>query len=161
MRYKDKFKKRIKEEGMCKDHWRKKWLPFIKYDQDFAGEYLLELIVYKLHLMLEFWEKYPSDVWLSDEEIERNTNSLRKACELGDLLIDDNFDSTAYKILEEHHQCKSIPVNKQWSNFEITWEDSKYEEEFIKLLRQAEKEREETKQKFFKYLADHYEEWCD
>ena len=29
------------------------------------------------------------------------------------------------------------------------------------LLEQANIEKEETKQKFFKYLADHYEEWWD
>lgn len=151
MDYKNKFKKRIKDEGMCEGHWRKKWLPFIKYDHDFAGEYLLELIVYKLHLMLEFWEKYPSGVWLADEEIEKNKQSLRRACELGDLLIEDNFGQEAFDYLDYNstdmngykHEC-SDEVRKT----------------FLKMLKEASKTKQKIKQEFFKHIADNYESWC-
>ena len=153
MEYKNKFKKRIKDERMFKDHWRKKWLPFIKYDQDFAGEYLLELIVYKLHLMLEFWEKYPSGVWLTDEEMEKKRQSLRKACELGDLLIEDNFDQESFDYLYDNstrgkdgygHEC-SDEVRKT----------------FLKMNKEANETRQKIKQEFFKYIADNYESWSD
>ena len=156
MRYKNKFKKRIKEEGMCKDHWRKKWLPFIKYDQDFAGEYLLELIVYKLHLMLDFWEKYPSGVWLADEEIERTRHSLRKACELGDLLIEDNFDQESFNYLYDNSTRGKNPLDgcKPECSDEVR-------KTFLKMNKEAYEKREKIKQQFFKYIADNYESWCD
>lgn len=140
--------------------WRKRWTPFIKYDHDFDSGFFLDLIVYKLHILLDFYEhgKYCMQ---AEEGRLQIVDSLKEACRLGELLIEDNFDSAALKIIGEHCHHKFIPVNDEWSELEITWDDSKYEEEYHKLSKQANIEREEAKQKFFKYLADHYKEWWD
>lgn len=159
--YKKKFKKEVKKYQLRKNNdWRKRWSPFIKYDHDFDGGFFLELIVYKLHILLDFYE-YGKYCMQAEEGRLQIVASLKEACRLGDLLIDDNFDSAALKILEEHCHHKFVPVNDQWSELKITWDDGNYEEEYHKLSEQAGIEREETKQKFFKYLADHYEEWWD
>lgn len=163
------YKKHIKKKRLSmplkfriskNSDWRKRWLPFIKYDHDFDGRFFLDLIVYKLHILLDFYEhgKYCMQVEEGRLEI---VESLKEACRLGDLLLEDDFDSKALEILEKHCHHKSIPVNDQWSELEITWDDTKYEEEYHKLIKQAEKEKEKTKQKFFKYLADNYEKWWD
>lgn len=163
------YKKRVKKKRLSmplkfrtskNSDWRKRWMPFIKYDHDFDGGFFLDLIVYKLHILLDFYEhgKYCMQVEESRLEIVDN---LKEACRLGDLLIEDDFDSKVLEFVKAHRHSKSIPVNDQYSELEITWDDPKYKKEFIKLLKQAEKEREETKQKFFKYLADNYEKWWD
>lgn len=36
--------------------WKKRWLPFIEYDHDFDGSFLIELIVHKLHIMLDYYD---------------------------------------------------------------------------------------------------------
>ena len=163
------YKKQIKKKRLSMPHkfrlfkncdWRKRWMPFIKYDHDFDSRFFLDLIIYKLHILLDFYEQGKYCMQAEEGRLQI-VDSLKEACRLGDLLIDDNFDSAALKIIGEHCHHKFIPVNDQWSELEITWDDSKYEEEYHKLSEQANIEREETKQKFFKYLADHYEEWWD
>ena len=163
------YKKQLKKKRLsmpCKfrlsknSDWRKRWMPFIKYDHDFDSGFFLDLIVYKLHILLDFYEhgKYCMQAVEGRLQI---VDCLKEACRLGDLLIEDNFDSAALKIIGEHCHHKFIPVDEQWSELKITWDDLKYEEEYRKFSEQANIEREETKQKFFKYLADHYEERWD
>ena len=161
--YKKQVKKRrlsmpLKFRTSKNSDWRKRWLPFIKYDHDFSGSFFLDLIVYKLHILLDFYEHGKYCMQVEEDRLEI-VNNLKEACRLGDLLIEDDFDSAALEIFKEHCHHKAIPVNDQWSELEITWDDPKYEEEFHKLMKQAGKEKKKTKQKFFKYLANNYEKW--
>ena len=78
--------------------WKKRWMPFIKYDHDFDGFFLIELINHKLHIMLDFYEhgKYCMQV---DESRLEIVDELREACRLGDLIIADEFNVTQDTII--------------------------------------------------------------
>ena len=90
-------------------------------------------------ILLDFYEHGEYCMQVEEDRLEI-VDSLEEACRLGDLLVEDDFDSMALKILEEHCHYKSIPVNDQWSELKITWDDDNCEEEYHKLSEQAEKE---------------------
>ena len=159
--YKKRFKERIKGERLkMNSDWNLRWLPFIKYDHDFDGNYFLELIVYKLHILLDYYEhgKYCMQV---DESRLEIVKSLQEACKLGDMLVEDHFDDAAYEFSKQHMKTTKENTIEGYWNFHVAWDNEVNRSKYDSLVKQAQQEREVTKQKFFKYLADHYEEWWD
>lgn len=159
--YKKRFKERIKVEGLrMNSDWKLRWLPFIKYDQDFDGGYFLGLIVYKLHILLDYYEhgKYCIQV---DESRLGIVKSLQEACKLGDMLVEDHFDDVAHEFSKQHMKTTKEKTTEGYWIFDAIWDNEVNKLKYDSLVKQAQQERENTKQKFFKYLADHYEEWWD
>ena len=164
--YKKKYKaERRAEPRRCRikknSDWKKRWMPFIKYDHDFDGGFFLELIVHKLHIMLDFYEhgKYCMQV---DESRLEIVDSLREACRLGDLILADEFDKEALDILGKHMHISSKPSDKEGlSEMVITWDDEGQHELYEKLSKEADKEREKTIDKFFKFIRKEYRKWWD
>jgi hypothetical protein len=142
--------------------WRKRWMPFIKYDHDFDGGFFLELIVHKLHIMLDYYDhgKYCAQV---DESRLEIVESLRKACALGDALINDEFYDEAYAVMEKHMtvrttDCEEHPGCKQ---LHFDWDSEADEQHYHELEKAAEDARKKAKEDFFRYIGEHYEEWWD
>lgn len=159
--YKKHFKERIKDERLrVNSDWNLRWLPFIKYDHDFDGNYFLELIVYKLHILLDYYEhgKYCMQV---DESRLEIVKSLQEACKLGDMLVEDHFDDVVHEFSKQHMKTTKEKTTRGYWNLDVTWDNEVNKLKYDSLVEQAQQERETTKQKFFKYLADHYEEWWD
>ena len=105
--YKKKYLAEIKSEPRKvrikkNSDWKKRWLPFIEYDHDFDGSFLIKVIVYKLHIMLDYYDhgKY---CWQVDESRLEIVESLKEACRLGDLILEDNFNDPAFDIMEKHY----------------------------------------------------------
>lgn len=159
--YKKHFKERIKDERLrVNSDWNLRWLPFIKYDHDFDGSYFLELIVYKLHILLDYYEhgKYCMQI---DESRLEIVKSLQEACKLGDMLVEDQFDDAAHEFSKQHMKITKEKTTRGYWSLDVTWDNEVNKLKYDSLVKQAQQERETTKQKFFKYLADHYEEWWD
>lgn len=159
--YKKHFKERIKGESLrVNSDWSLRWLPFIKYDHDFDGNYFLELIVYKLHILLDYYEhgKYCMQV---DESRLEIVKSLQEACKLGDMLVEDHFDDVVHEFSKQHMKITKEKTAKGYWSLDATWDNEVNKLKYDSLVEQVQQERETTKQKFFKYLADHYEEWWD
>ena len=141
--------------------WRKRWMPFIKYDHDFDGAFLLELIVYKLHIMLDYYDHGKYCVQVDESRLEI-VKSLREACRLGDMLIADEFDYPAYKIMEAHMHMSSRPSDKEGlSELVITWDSPEDEEAYNIASEKADEERKSTEKKFFDYICKNYHMWWD
>jgi hypothetical protein len=159
--HKKRFKERIKAEGLRRNSdWKHRWLPFIKYDQDFDGGYFLELIVYKLHILLDYYEHGKYCIQADESRLEI-VKSLQEACKLGDMLVEDHFDYVAHEFSKQHTKGTIEKTTKGCWSFDIIWDNEVNKLKYDSLVKQAQQERENTKQKFFKYLADHYEEWWD
>ena len=165
--YKEKFKKEVKKYQLRKNNdWRKRWSPFIKYDQDFDGGYFLILIVYKLHILLDFYMNKKNCMQCDESRLEI-VASLLEACRLGDLLLDDDFQVSAREFYDKHCTTKYEKIEDDKNGYysvygpTINWDKEENKVEYDHLLEQAEQEKQKTKQEFFKYLADHYEEWWD
>lgn len=138
--------------------WRQRWLPFIKYDKDFDGFYFVALIVYKLHLMLDFYSNSDNCMQV-DESRLLIVESLTEACELGDAIVNDSFFDDALNILSTH---LSITDEIEDSNkLVFNWDSEENEKLYIKLNQEAQENKQQTIKKFFKFLGDHYEEWWD
>ena len=144
--------------------WKKRWLPFIKYDHDFDGEFLIEIIVHKLHIMLDFYD-FGKYVWQVDESRLEIVDELREACSLGDMILADEFCNPAYEILEKHLHTYTTPCEdgemKGCCQLHMDWDSTEDEAEYEKLRKQGDKEREDTIKKFFSYLAKNYQKWGD
>lgn len=136
--------------------WRQRWLPFIKYDKDFDGFYFIALIVYKLHLMLDFYSN-PANCMQVDESRLLIVKSLTEACELGDAIVNDSFFDQASDILMKHKNIYIEGSNKFHSN----WDSEENEKLYRKLEQEAQENRRQTIKKFFKLLCNHYEDWWD
>ena len=140
--------------------WRKRWLPYIKYDHDFDGGFLIHLMVYKLHVMLDFYEHGKYCMQCDESRLEI-VDELREACRLGDLIIDDNFEEEAYKIMGEHMKVISTPNEDGTYNWNHVWDSEENHKEYNRLAEIGEKERVKTIDEFFKYIREHYWNWCD
>jgi len=151
-------KSRIKKNS----DWKRRWMPFIKYDHDFDGAFLIELIVHKLHIMLDFYDhgKYCSQV---DESRLEIVDSLKEACRLGDLIIEDNFNEPAYKILMEHHKMWTVPDEEYpgCGRIMMEWDSPENEAEYDKLMAETDALREKTIDEFFSHIRTHFREWWD
>jgi hypothetical protein len=149
-------KARIKKNS----DWRKRWMPFIKYDHDFDGFFLIELINHKLHIMLDYYEhgKYCMQV---DESRLEIVNELREACRLGDLIIADNFNEPAYKIMMAHMKTYTTPNNDSTCTLHMDWDTPEDEAEYDKLIKETDAVREKTIDQFFKYIRKNYRKWWD
>ena len=92
--------------------WKERWMPFIKYDHDFDGGFLIELIVHKLHIMLDYYD-HSKYCWQVDESRLEIVESLKEACRLGDLILEVKFNEPAFEILDKHflayHPVQPIP----------------------------------------------------
>lgn len=142
--------------------WKTRWMPFIKYDHDFDGFFFIDLIVHKLHIMLDYYDhgKYCTQI---DESRLEIVESLKEACRLGDLIIEDEFNEPAYKIMMEHHHMWSEPcVDKPGlSELKMEWDSSENKAEYDRLMTETDVEREKTINEFFEYIKKHYREWWD
>lgn len=149
-------KSRIKKNS----DWKKRWLPFIKYDHDFDGGFFLELIVHKLHIMLDYYDhgKYCSQV---DESRLEIVDSLKEACRLGDLLMADEFDFPAYEIMEAHMKTYTTPNDDGTCTLHMDWDTPENEEAYHKLSKECDELRDKTEKEFFNYIRDNYHKWWD
>ena len=142
--------------------WKKRWMPFIKYDHDFDGAFLIELIVHKLHIMLDYYDhgKY---CWQVDESRLEIVESLKEACRLGDMILADKFEDPAYEIMEKHHRmwCEPDSKHKGCGEIKMEWDSPENEALYEKARKAGEEFRERTIDEFFDYIRKHYREWWD
>ena len=163
--YKAKYiKERRAQHPKCRikknSDWKKRWLPFIKYDHDFDGAFFLELIVHKLHIMLDYYDhgKYCMQV---DESRLEIVESLKEACRLGDLLIADEFDYPAYAVMEKHMKMYTTPNGDSTSTIHMDWDSPEDRAEYDRLNEEGDNLRVKTEKEFFDYICAHYHEWWD
>ena len=162
--YKKAYKrKRWEDRKWCvkkNSDWRKRWMPFIKYDHDFDGDFLIELIVHKLHIMLDYYEhgKYCMQV---DESRLEIVDELREACRLGDLIIADDFNEPAFEIMEKHMKTSTTPNDDGTCTLHMDWDTPENEAEYRKLSKETDAIREKTIDQFFKYIRKNYRKWWD
>ena len=153
-----------KKEYKVNSDWKKRWLPFIKYDHDFDGEFLIRIMVQKLHIMLDFYEHGKYCIQADESRLEI-VESLREACRLGDLILEDKFNYPAYEIMEKHHRMWTEPCEdenfKGCSTVKMEWDSPEAEAEYKRLLEIGDKERDETIDKFFDYIKENFYHWCD
>ncbi|MBP5470286.1 MAG: hypothetical protein J6Z11_13690 [Candidatus Riflebacteria bacterium] len=149
-------KSRIKKNS----DWKKRWMPFIKYDHDFDGGFFLELIVHKLHIMLDYYDhgKYCSQV---DESRLEIVESLKKACRLGDLLMADEFDFPAYEVSQAHCKHYTTPCADGCHRLHIEWDSPENKKEYDRLIKEGDELRDKTEKEFFNYIRDNYHKWWD
>ena len=140
--------------------WRKRWMPFIKYDHDFDGFFLIELINHKLHIMLDYYEhgKYCMQV---DESRLEIVNELREACRLGDLILADEFNEPAFKVMMEHEKTFTTPCDNGCCELHFDWDSPENEAEYNRLIKETDAEREKTIDEYFNYIRKHFREWWD
>ena len=162
--YKKAYKKKHWEDRKwCvkkNSDWRKRWMPFIKYDHDFDGGFFIELIVHKLHIMLDYYEhgKYCMQV---DESRLEIVDSLREACRLGDLILADEFDNEALDFLVAHEKTWTTSNEDGTYNYCTSWDTEENHKLYNKLIKEADKKREKTIDEFFKFIRKEYRKWWD
>ena len=162
--YKKAYKrKRWEDRKWCvkkNSDWKKQWLPFIKYDHNFDGTFLVELIVHKLHIMLDFYEhgKYCAQC---DEERLEIVKELKEACRLGDLIIADEFNEPAYKVMMAHMKTYTTPNDNGTCTLHMDWDTPENKAEYDRLEKETDAEREKTIDKFFKFIRKNYRKWWD
>lgn len=142
--------------------WKKRWMPFIKYDHDFDGAFFIELIVHKLHIMLDYYDhgKY---CWQVDESRLEIVDSLKEACRLGDMILEDHFEDAAYEIMMAHHHMWTVPDPelKGCGKIEMEWDSPENEALYEKARKAGEEFREKTIDEFFNYIRKNYHLWWD
>ena len=167
--YKKKYLAEIKAEPRKvrlkkNSDWKKRWLPFIKYDHDFGSSFLIEVIVYKLHIMLDYYDhgKYCMQV---DESRLEIVESLKEACRLGDLILEDNFNEPAFEIMEKHYTtwAEEITEGKFKGMYEhkFKWDSEENKLKYDSLMKETNELREKTIDQFFDFIRKHYNEWWD
>lgn len=70
-------------------NWKKEWGPFVKYDGDWDGAYLLDLIIYKLEKMYIGLDIYSNEV---RESLDPKLVKLKETIDLGKKLQTYDYD---------------------------------------------------------------------
>ncbi len=83
--------------------WKKEWGSFIKYDQDWDGAYLLDLIIYKLEKMYFALDIYSNEV---REDLDPKLAVLKETIQLGKKLQTYDYNKESFRFSEEH--CAQI-----------------------------------------------------
>lgn len=144
--------------------WKERWMPFIKYDHDFDGSFLIELIVHKLHIMLDYYDhgKY---CWQVDESRLEIVESLKEACRLGDLILEDNFNAPAFEIMEKHFISSSEKITegcfKGKYKYTSNWDSEENKFKYETLMKETDTLREKTIDQFFDHIRKHFNDWWD
>ncbi len=140
--------------------WKERWMPFIKYDHDFDGGFLIELIVHKLHIMLDYYDhgKY---CWQVDESRLEIVESLKEACRLGDLILEDNFNKPAFEILDKHYTAWSEKITEGKYKYKYKWDSEENKLKYDSLMKETDELREKTIDQFFDHIRKHFNEWWD
>lgn len=144
--------------------WKERWMPFIKYDHDFDGWFLIELIVHKLHIMLDYYDhgKY---CWQVDESRLEIVESLKEACRLGDLILEDKFNEPAFEIMDEHYTTWAEEITdgkfKGMYEHKSKWDSEENKFKYETLMKETDTLREKTIDQFFDHIRKHFNEWWD
>lgn len=135
-------------------NWRRRWLKVVKADRDWDGNYLLELINHKLHLMLDF---YSSDEPMQvDESRLQIVKELKEVCELSDNILNDTYHAAADAVMDKHCQMKSVD-----DVLHVIWDTPQDKELHDKLFKQGDIDMEAAIEKFFFLLGKNYRNWWD
>src|SRR5574344_87880 len=138
--------------------WRKEWLPIIKSDADWDGDYLLDLILYKLEKMLLHLERFSDE---EEKSKEKTLSSLKRAIELGWQIHDRESDKIVSDFFDAH--CSTTAVGKPGGlcSAHFAWDSDGSKKQYEDLIREADKKRQKAKNEFFLLIAKHYESWLD
>lgn len=82
-----------------KCNWKKEWLPFIKYDADWDGGYLLDLIIYKLEKMHLYLQTYSFEV---KSDLKKRLAKLEKTISLGKKIQTYDYEAEASEWQNKH-----------------------------------------------------------
>lgn len=120
--YKKTFLHDCKEDHARKNSdWRKRWMPMIKYDHDFDGNYFLSIIMHKLNIMYDYYD-FGYYTMQSDESKKEILDTLKEAIELGKKIQIFDYYEKMHNFLEEHlgHVIsvydKPLKIGKGWSD---------------------------------------------
>ena len=79
--------------------WKKEWGPFIKYDADWDGAYLLDLIIYKIEKMKQAQLCFSMIV---QEELDEIIQAMDKAIALGRKIQDHDYEQESHEFSKIH-----------------------------------------------------------
>lgn len=117
--------------------WKDRWLPFIQYDYDFDGLYIISLIVHKLKLIKEHYQD--EALVISKKDKNRIIRQVNEVLELGEGLLTQSYDEPLLELVDKK------------TNEEV-WDETS---------RRCKKEKKNMNKKFFSLLAKYYEGWWD
>ncbi len=101
-----------KWEARQRYNWKKEWGPFIKYDADWDGSYLLELIVYKLEKMYLGLDIYSDEV---REDLNKKLKILKETIDLGKKVLSYDYEAD-YHAWGFKHCAHIIYIYKKTTN---------------------------------------------
>lgn len=95
-------------------NWKKEWGPFIKYDGDWDGSYLLELIIYKLERMYLALDVYSFEV---RESLDKRLKTLQDTIDLGKKIQTFDYYTESDDFSKEHcfHYVYIYDAHVPWS----------------------------------------------
>lgn len=135
-----------KWEAIKPYNWKKEWGPIVKYNADWDGCYLLDLIIYKLEKMYLGLDIYSNEV---RESLDKKLKVLKETIELGKKLQTHDYDEEYHEFGKEH--CAHvILVYKKEDGLK-----SKPIHEFVHWSSQEDFNLDGTKEDFKKDM-DHY-----
>jgi len=111
-----------KHEARKPYKWKREWGPFIKYDADWDGDYLLDLIIFKLEKMYLELDIFSNEI---REDLDPKLKVLKETIDLGKKIqtFDYETESTAfsnehmihYVLIYKHTKTSTQKVGKKFS----------------------------------------------
>ena len=80
-------------------NWKKSWGPYVKYQADWDGCYLLDLIIYKLERMYAELDVFSDEV---RDSLDKRLTVLKETIELGKKLQTYEYDKEYYEFSKQH-----------------------------------------------------------
>ena len=80
-------------------NWKKEWGPFIKYDADWDGAYLLDLIIFKLEKMYIGLDNYSNEV---RQDLDKRLAVIKETIDLGKKIQTYDYYKGSHDFSHEH-----------------------------------------------------------
>lgn len=106
----DKFSRRKRY------NWKKSWGPYVKYQADWDGIDLLDLIIYKLERMYASLDIFSDEV---REDLNKRLKTLKETIDLGKKLQNHDYGDEYYRFGKEHttHYALIYKINPEAKGF--------------------------------------------
>ena len=83
-------------------NWKKRWKDFIKYDYDWDGVFLLEIIMHKLKLIQERYNSDKMSDFMAEESLKPIQDSINECVELGEKILNYDYGAVSDQYLKDN-----------------------------------------------------------
>lgn len=150
--------KKFSRNGHHKE-WKKRWKNLVKEDFDWDYNYLDNLVIHKLELMLEYYSD-PDNVAQEEESRLQIVNEIKECLDLFDKALTHDYNREASEFFVQHCLPQENPdefgLAWRWK-----WDNEENYDKWLEMEKQAEQQEQEDIETAYRLIGKYRAGWWD